>query len=86
MICLGFLLWKWCIPNGFGMFLFWMLLLFIAVCLVLLIDSFRGIRVASPYLPEIIATLFIISEISVVFTVFNQLYAKPKQRIDDEKD
>lgn len=86
LICLGFLLWKWCIPNGFEMFLFWMLLLFIAVCLVLLIDSFRGIRVASPYLPEIIATLFIISEISVVFTVFNQLYAKPKQRIDDEKD
>lgn len=86
LICLGFLLWKWCIPNGFGMFLLWTLLFFITVCVVLLIDSFRGVRVASPYLPEIIATLFIASEISVVFTAFNQLYAKTKQETNDGKE
>lgn len=86
LICLGFLLWKWCIPNGLGMFLLWTLLFFIAVCIILLIDSFRGIHVASPYLPEIITTLFIASEISVVFTAFNQLYAKTKHETNDEKE
>lgn len=86
LICLVFLLCEWYIPNGFGVFLFWILLSFIGGCIGLLIDSFRGVRVASPYLPEIIALLFIVSEISVVFMAFNQLYAKSKHEMDDEKE
>lgn len=85
LICLGIILWEWCIPNGFGMFLLWTLLFFIAVCITLLIDSIRGVRIASPYLPETVAILFIASEISVVFTVFNQLYAKSQYEAVDEK-
>lgn len=76
LVCLGLLLWKWHIPNNFGKFIFFLLISFSGICIGLLIDSFRGIRIQSAFMPEIVSILFIISEITIVFSVFNSIHQR----------
>lgn len=85
LICLCLLLWEWLIPNDFGKFLFLLYLCFAILCIGLLIDNFREIRIASPYMPETVITLFIISEMAVILTVFNSFYAKNQIESQNEQ-
>ena len=76
LVCLGVLLWEWYIPNNFGKFIFFLLICFSGICIGLLIDSFRGIRVQSAFMPEIVSLLFTISEIAIIFSVFNIIHQR----------
>ena len=76
LVCLGLLLWEWYIPNGFGKFIFFLLICFSGICVGLLIDSIRGLRVQPAFMPEIVSLLFIISEIAIIFSVFNIIHQR----------